>query len=259
MPYAYVETETGFALDFDALEASITGKTRLLILNDLQNPMGAESSVVEHEKLAELILRHDLYVLCDEAYFDMRYGGRSRSLVTQPGMLERCVILYTFSKKFAMTGWRLGASIGPKEIVDVIAKLNINDESCTTHFIQYGGLAGLGGDQTEVLAILDSLEERRDVIVDALNDIEGISCFRPNATFYVWPNVTQAMLNKGMDDYEVFRRAALHATGVSFCNRLHFGRQAPDETERYVRFAYSGIDVDGIAEGMALFKDFCES
>jgi aspartate/methionine/tyrosine aminotransferase len=174
-------------------------------------------------------------------------------------MIDRCVILYTFSKKFAMTGWRLGASIGPKEIVDVIAKININDESCTTHFIQYGGVAGLAGDQSEVLAILDSLEERRDVIVDALNGIEGVSCFRPNATFYVWPNVTEAARNKGMDDYEVFRRAALHTTGVSFCNRLHFGRPAPDETERYIRFAYSGIDVDRIAEGMALFKDFCES
>jgi aspartate/methionine/tyrosine aminotransferase len=259
VPYAYVETDDGFELDFEALEASITDKTRLLILNDLQNPMGAECSLGEHEKLAELVLRHDLYVLCDEAYFDMRYGGKSRSLVTQPGMAERCVILYTFSKKFAMTGWRLGASIGPKEIVDVIAKININDESCTTHFIQYGGVAGLAGDQSEVLAILDVLKVRRDVIVDALNDIEGVSCFRPNATFYVWPNVTAAARNKGMDDYEVFRRAALHSTGVSFCNRLHFGRPAPNETERYIRFAYSGIDVDRIAEGMALFKEFCES
>lgn len=259
VPYAYVETGTGFELDFDAIEESITDRTRLFILNDLQNPMGAECSPQEHEKLADLILGHDLYVLCDEAYFDMRYSGRSRSLAAQPGMAERCVILYTFSKKFAMTGWRLGASIGPKEIVDVIAKININDESCTTHFIQYGGIAGLAGDQSEVLAILDSLEERRDVIVDALNSIEGVSCLRPNATFYVWPNVTEAMQNKDMNDYEVFRRAALHATGVSFCNRLHFGRPAPDETERYIRFAYSGIDVDRIAEGMVLFKDFCES
>ena len=174
-------------------------------------------------------------------------------------MADRSVILYTFSKKFAMTGWRLGASIGPRQVVDVIAKINVNDESCSNHFIQYGALAGLEGDQTEVLAILETLRERRDAAVDVLNDIEGIHCFRPDATFYLWPNVTELMRNKGIDDYEGFRRAALHATGVSFCNRLHFGRPAPDETGRYIRFAYSGIDVDDIQDGLSHFKKWCES
>jgi len=259
VPYAYIEGADGFELDFDAMEASITDKTTLLILNDLQNPMGAESSTTEHAKLAELVIKHDLYVLVDEAYFDMRYEGTSSSFVSQPGMLERSVILYTFSKKFAMTGWRLGASIGPKEVVDVIAKINVNDESCSNHFIQYGALAGLEGDQGEVRAILTTLQARRDVAVDVLNSIEGIRCFRPNATFYLWPNVTELMANKGMDNYEVFRRAALHATGVSFCTRLHFGREIPNEANRYIRFAYSGIDVSEIQEGLGRFKDWCES
>ena len=162
------------------------------------------------------MLKHNLYVLADEAYFDMRYAGKSKSFVEQPGMAERTVVLYTFSKKFAMTGWRLGASVGPKEIVDVIAKINVNDESCSNHFIQYGALAGLEGDQTEVQAILDTLHARRDAAVDALNAIDGIHTFRPKATFYLLPNVTEVMERKGMTDYEVFRRAALHATGVSF-------------------------------------------
>lgn len=259
VPYAYIEGADGFELDFDAMEASITDKTTLLILNDLQNPMGAESSTIEHAKLAELVLKHDLYVLVDEAYFDMRYEGTSSSFVSQPGMLERSVILYTFSKKFAMTGWRLGASIGPKKIVDVIAKINVNDESCSNHFVQYGALAGLEGDQSEVRAILSTLQERRDVAVDVLNSIDGIACFRPNATFYLWPNVSELMATKEMDDYEVFRRAALHATGVSFCTRLHFGRETPNETNRYIRFAYSGIDVPEIQEGLGRFKDWCEA
>ncbi|MEA2058123.1 MAG: aminotransferase class I/II-fold pyridoxal phosphate-dependent enzyme [Actinomycetota bacterium] len=259
VPYTYVEGTDNFEIDFDSIERSISDKTRLLILNDLQNPMGAESSIAEHERLAELVRKHDLYVLCDEAYFDIRYAGKSTSFVEQPGMAERSVILYTFSKKFAMTGWRLGASIGPREVVDVIAKINVNDESCSNHFIQYGALAGLDGDQTEVLAILDTLRERRDAAVDILNGIEGIHCFRPDATFYLWPNVTDLMRNKGVDDYEEFRRAALHATGVSFCNRLHFGRPAPDETGRYIRFAYSGIDVDDIQDGLIRFKEWCES
>jgi aspartate/methionine/tyrosine aminotransferase len=259
VPYGYTEGAENFQLDFDSIERGITDKTRLLILNDLQNPAGAECSAEERARLAELVLRHDLYVLCDEAYFDIRYEGTSRSLVEEPGMADRSVILYTFSKKFAMTGWRLGASIGPREVVDVIAKINVNDESCSNHFIQYGALAGLQGDQTEVKAILATLHERRDATAAALNDIEGIACFRPNATFYLFPNVTEVMAKKGMDDYDVFRREALHATGVSFCTRLHFGRELPDERERYIRFAYSGIDVAAIEEGMAGFKAWCES
>jgi aspartate/methionine/tyrosine aminotransferase len=259
VPYGYVEVEDNFDLDFDAIEGGITDKTTILILNDLQNPNGAELSPEQRKRLAELVLKHDLMVLCDEAYFDMRYGGKSTSFVEEPGIAERSVILYTFSKKFAMTGWRLGASIGPKDVIDVIAKLNVNDESCSNHFVQYGGVAGLTGDQTEVKAILTTLKERRDALVDGLNAIDGVKCQRPNATFYLFPNVTPVMERKGMTDYDEFRRAALHATGLSFCTRLHFGRALPGETQRYIRFAYSGIDVADIRESMAIFKEWCES
>ena len=259
VPYGYIEGEDNFEIDFDSLEAGITDKTRLLVLNDLQNPTGAECSVADHERLAEIVRKHDLYVLVDEAYFEMRYSGKSASFASQPGMAERSVILYTFSKKYAMTGWRLGASIGPKEVIDVIAKINTNDESCTNHYVQYGGLAGLLGDQSEPRAILQELERRRDVTAAGLNGIEGIECFTPNATFYLYPNVTQVMRNKGMNDYEEFRRAALHATGVSFTNRLHFGTPQPGEDQRYIRFAYSGIGIDKIEEGISLFKDWCEA
>jgi aspartate/methionine/tyrosine aminotransferase len=259
VPYGYTEGEDNFLLDFDSIERGITDKTKLLILNDLQNPMGAECSIEEHERLAELVLKHNLYVLADEAYFDMRYSGKSTSFVEQPGMAERTVLLYTFSKKFAMTGWRLGASIGPKDVIDVIAKINTNDESCSNHFIQYGALAGLQGDQSEVQAILDTLHERRDVTAAGLNDIDGIHSFVPNATFYLFPNVTELAERKGLEDYEEFRRAALHATGVSFTNRLHFGRPLPGEQNKYIRFAYSGIGTDDIQEGMALLKDWAEA
>lgn len=112
------------------IESQITSRTKLLILNDLQNPTGAECSYAEFERLADLVLKHDLYVLCDEAYFDIRFDGESISFASLTGMAERCVILYTFSKKFAMAGWRLGAAIGPKIIIDIIAKINVNEESC---------------------------------------------------------------------------------------------------------------------------------
>ncbi len=259
VPYSYVEGSDNFEFDMVGLEKSITPRTRLLVLNDLQNPMGAECSPAELEKIAELAIKHDLYVLCDEAYFDIRYEGKSRSLISLPGMAERCVILYTFSKKFAMTGWRLGATVGPKEIINVIAKLNVNDESCPNHFIQYGAIEGLTGDQTEVKKILQTLKERRDVAVDILNSIEGVRCFRPNATFYLFPNVTGLMAKKGLSDYDSFRKGVLTETGVSACTRLHFGRPLPGEKNFYIRLAYSGIDVAEIKEGLVKFKAWAES
>jgi aspartate/methionine/tyrosine aminotransferase len=258
VPYTYREGAENFEIDLDMLESRITPRTRILVLNDLQNPTGAECSAAEMERLADVVLKHDLYVLSDEAYFDIRYDGISRSIVSLPGMAERCVILYTFSKKFAMTGWRLGAAIGPKEIVDVIIKLNVNDESCPNHFIQYGAIEGLTGDQSESRRILQILKQRRDAAVELLNTIEGARCFRPNATFYLYPNITGAMKKKGLTTYDEFRRTVLQNTGVSFCTRLHFGRPLPGESDYYIRLAYSGIDVEQIREGLGKFKAYIE-
>jgi aspartate/methionine/tyrosine aminotransferase len=259
IPYGYTEGTDNFQLDMDAIEKGITPRTKLLVLNDLQNPTGAECAPTEFEKLAELVLRHDLYVLCDEAYFDIRYDGKSSSFAALPGMAERCVILYTFSKKFAMTGWRLGGAIGPKEIIDVIAKLNVNDESCSNHFIQYAAIEGLTGDQAGPASILKTLKERRDTAVDILNSIEGVHCFRPNATFYLYPNITEAMTHKGLANYDTFRKTLLQETGVSVCTRLHFGRPLEGEKNFYIRLAYSGINTSEIQEGLGKLKAFLEA
>ena len=256
VPYGYLEDDDGFVIDFEALEAAVTPRTRLLVFNNLQNPLGAESSPAELARLADLAIEHDLVVLCDEAYFDIRYGGKSRSLASLPGMAERSVILYTFSKKFAMTGWRLGAAIGPRDIIDVFAKLNVNDESCSNHFIQYGALEGLTGDQSGPEHIVAVLRERRDAAVELLNETPGIRCYRPNATFYLFANVTGAMQRMGLTDVEAFRRTVLHDTGVAVCSRVHFGRPRPDEREQYVRLAYSGIDTPRIVEGLERLKTY---
>ncbi len=256
LPYGYVEGGENFELDLESLKSQVTSSTKLLIYNDLQNPTGAESSPAELERVAEFVLAHDLFVLCDEAYFDIRYSGKSRSLASLPGMAERCLILYTFSKKFAMTGWRLGAAVGPLSIVNVIGKLNVNDESCSNHFAQYGALEGLIGDQSGPREILRVLEERRDVAVELLSEVPGVSCLRPEATFYLYPNVTGLMKRKGFTDYDDLRRAALEQTGVSFCTRLHFGRALPNEKEAYVRFAYSGISTDLIREGLGRLREW---
>ena len=259
VPYRYIETPTGFALDLEYLESHITPRTTAIFYNDLQNPLSAESSDAEMEAVAALALKHDLWVLSDEAYFEMRYSGTSRSIASIPGMQERTVILYTFSKKFAMTGWRLGAAIGPATVAEQIAKLNTNDESCTAHFVQWAGIEGVTGDQSGPAALVDILRTRRDAAVDAVNAVPGMHTARPEATFYLFVNVTQAMAAKGFTDVGEFATAALHNTGVSFCTRRHFGRPQPGEEQQYIRLAYSGISADDITEGLGLLRRWVAS
>jgi aspartate/methionine/tyrosine aminotransferase len=155
-----------------------------------------------------------------------------------------------------MTGWRLGAAVGPVKFVEQISKINVNDESCSNHFVQYAALAGLRGSLDGPKSIVATLKERRDLLVDLLNAIPGIRCFKPQATFYLFPNMTGVMRRKGVQDVEEFRKLCLLETGVSFCTRRHFGRPLPGETGQYVRFAYSGIDAAQIKEGLAKLAAF---
>lgn len=256
LPYGYIEKENGFILDMEAIHRGIKEGAKFLIYNNYQNPTGAASSPEEMAELARLVVENNLFVLADEAYFDIRYTGEPLSIASFPGMAERTVILYTFSKKFAMTGWRLGAAIGPVPFVENISKINVNDESCANHFIQYGALAGLREKSAGPQSIIATLKERRDVLVDLLNSIPGIHCCKPEATFYLFPRVTEAMRRKGIEDVEEFRKLCLLETGVSFCTRRHFGRPLAGEKEQYVRFAYSGIDLADIKEGMAKLAAF---
>ena len=262
--YRYVQTDTGFAIDLDHLRSLVTrrpaaGGTRAIIYNNLQNPLGCESSAAEMQAIADIAIEHDLVVLADEAYYEMRYSGESHSIASLPGMFERTVILYTFSKKFAMTGWRLGAAVGPVAIADSIAKLNTNDESCTTHFVQAAGVEGVVGDQAGPLAILAELQRRRDAAWGELALIDGFVCPKPDATFYLFPKVTDVMDRMGFTEVGAFATAALHATGVSFCTRKHFGRPQPGENDHFVRFAYSGLSVADIGEGLTSLRRWIEA
>jgi aspartate/methionine/tyrosine aminotransferase len=249
LPYRYHETATGFGIDLDQLRALAASGATAIIYNNLQNPLGCESSLAEMQAIADIAIEHDLWVLSDEAYFEMRYSGTSTSIASLPGMAERTVILYTFSKKFAMTGWRLGCAVAPVPVAEMIAKLNTNDESCTTHFVQAAGVEAIAHPEGAA-PMLAELQRRRDAAVDGLAAIDGITCATPDATFYLFPNVTAVMSRMGFAAVGDFATAALQNTGVSFCTRQHFGRPQADETEQYIRLAYSGISVDDIAEGL---------
>jgi len=259
IPYSYIQTQDGFNIDMDRLTSSITDKTVALIYNNYQNPITAESSQEEMEAIAELTIKHDLWVLADDAYYEMIYEGNARSIVAIPGMQERTIILYTFSKKFAMTGWRVGGAIGPEKIINIISKLNVNAESCTTHFIQHAMVEALKGPSTGTDKILATLKERRDAAVAGLNAINGIQIPTPRSTFYLFPNVNAIMERKGFHRLDQLQVGSLENTNVSFCTRGHFGRPSSDETDFFIRFAYSGISTDDINDGMAKLKVYFET
>ena len=167
VPYGFVPGTDNFLLDFEAIERSITPRTRAAHLQQPAQPHRAPEPAREIEALAELCLRHDL--TCSAT----RPTGTSATPATRspsppcPAWPSGRSILYTFSKKFAMTGWRLGGAIGPREVISVIATLNVNEESCTNHFVQFAGVEALTGDQSGARTILGILQERRDVAVEA--------------------------------------------------------------------------------------------
>ena len=258
VPYRYMQTDKGFDIDIEHLKASITDKTVALIYNNYQNPISAESSKEEMEQIADIAISNNLWVLSDEAYYEMIYDGTPRSIVEIPNMKERTVILYTFSKKFAMTGWRVGGSIGPEKIINIIAKLNINAESCTTHFIQEAMVEALTGDMSGAKEILSRLKKRRNVAVSGLNAIDGIDISMPRSTFYLFPNVTTIMKRKGFESIDELQVGALENANVSFCTRNHFGRPQEDEIDYFIRLAYSGISAEDIDEGLKKLKSYFE-
>lgn len=254
LPYRYHETSTGFGIDLDQLR-ELAPQARLLIYNNLQNPLGCESSAAEMAEIARIAVENNLQVLSDEAYFEMRYAGTSSSIASLPGMAERTVILYTFSKKFAMTGWRLGCAAGPEPVIAQIAKLNTNDESCTTHFVQAAGVEALQNPEGAA-PILVELQKRRDAAIAALKDVPGLNVARPDATFYLFPNVTGLLERKGFQDVAELAQSALHQTGVSFCTRHHFGTRQREETQHFIRLAYSGISREMITEGIGRLAEW---
>jgi aspartate aminotransferase len=259
VPYRYLDTENGFQIDLDYLASKINSNTKALILNDQQNPLAAEMTDTERQALADLAIKHNLWVLSDEAYFDIRYAGESKSIVSLPGMLERTVILYTFSKKFAMTGWRLGAAIGPRDLVDRISKLNTNEESCTAQFVQWAGVEAITGDQSGANELVRVLKTRRDATIAGIQTVTGMRVHTPNSAFYVFPEVTQTMARTGHDDVAKFATDALHNSGMSFCTRKHFGRPADNEKGNYIRLAYSGINNPQIDRGLSRLAEWVNS
>eukprot|EP00030_Apusomonadida_sp_AF-17_P006189 a678194_229.p1 GENE.a678194_229~~a678194_229.p1 ORF type:complete len:423 (+),score=187.91 a678194_229:28-1269(+) len=257
--YAPIETPTGYAYDLDQIRGLFSAKTKVFVFNNFANPVGISVSAEQIAEIARMCVEHDVWVLSDEAYWDIVYDISPRSIVSEPGMVERTVILHTFSKSWSMTGWRLGAAVGPERVVAAISRFNSNAEACTTQFVQWAGIVALNDERAraDCMAMVDELKRRRDALVPVINEIPGFWCPKPDSTFYLWIRVTDAVRACGLGtDVEAFRKLVLAETGVSFCSREHFGVRRPGETECYIRFAYSGIDIPLALEGLALLKAF---
>ena len=160
-----------FSFDMADLERLVSDRTKLLIINSPQNPTGGVLSGADLDAIARLAVKHDFWVLSDEIYSKIIYEGTHESIATRPGMLERTIILDGHSKTYAMTGWRLGFGVMPKELADAVAKLQTNCNSCTASFTQIAGAEALTGPQDAAAAMVEEFRARRDLLVAGLNDI----------------------------------------------------------------------------------------
>ncbi|MCG9126945.1 pyridoxal phosphate-dependent aminotransferase [Candidatus Poribacteria bacterium] len=225
-----LQEEFDFRFNIDDLVDSITENTKLLIINSPQNPTGGTLTESDLSAIAELAEKHQFYVLTDEVYSRLLYEGTHHSIISLPGMKERTILIEGHSKTYAMTGWRLGYGVAPKEIADKITQLTINSNSCTATFTQIAGIEALTGPQNFVTEMVAEFQIRRDVIVHGLNAIDGVSCVKPLGSFYVFPNVTNLSLScEDLADY------LMDEAGVALLPGTAFGKFG----DGYLRLSYA--------------------
>ena len=245
-----------FAFDPHELEAKITAKTRLLILNSPHNPTGASLKPADLGVIAEILRRHpQIWVYADEIYSRLCYDGEFASLAALPGMLERTIISDGASKTWAMTGWRLGY-VANRALAPVFTRWITNTDSCASQISQWAALEAINGPQADAEAMRRSFLERRDLIVSLLNEVPGISCKTPGGAFYAWPNVTEACKRTGCADSEEFRKRLLNEAGVAVLADIHFGRRVPGDGQ-HVRFSYAASPA-AIRSGIERIASFIE-
>jgi aspartate aminotransferase len=225
-----VRQENGFRLDPAVLVSLVTPRTRLLIINSPANPTGGVSTREDLEQIAALARDHDLVVLADEIYGRILYEGEHVSIASLPGMAERTIVLDGFSKTYAMTGWRLGYGIVPEALVTPFSRLIVNSVSCTNSATQWAGVEALTGPQDSVDAMVAEFRVRRDLVVDGLNSISGVTCLRPAGAFYAFPNIA----GTGLTGAELAEKL-LHEGGVSVLAGTAFGHVGSD----HLRLSYA--------------------
>jgi aspartate aminotransferase len=250
----YLREARSFAFDPAELEAKITPKTRLLILNTPHNPTGGMLRAGDLDAIASILRQHpQIWVYADEIYSRLAYDDAFDTLATRPGMLARTIISDGASKTWAMTGWRIGFAVN-RALAPVFTRWITNTDSCASQISQWAAVEAVTGPQDAADAMRTSFRERRDLIVELLNAVPGIACQVPGGAFYAWPNVTEACALTGCADSEAFRRRLLEEAGVAVLADIHFGRRVPGEGQ-HIRFSYAASPA-AIRDGVARLDAF---
>ena len=222
--------ENDFRFRVGDLEKLITPRTRMIILNSPENPTGGQLTWEDLQQIYAIANKHDLWGVSDEIYSRIVYDTEFKSIATIPGAIDRTVAIDGLSKTYAMTGWRLGFACMPKRLADYLFTLAINAFSSTATFTQHAMLEALTGPQDAIDEMVAEFRRRRDVIVDGLNALDGVTCLKPEGAFYVFPNITGTGLTS-----DEFADLALERAGVACLSGTAFGEYGAG----YVRFSYA--------------------
>jgi aminotransferase len=223
-----------FKLQPKDLEKAITSKTKVIILNSPSNPVGAVLDKKDIEALAEVVNKYNLIVISDEVYEKIIFGGQTHFSMAQiPEVKDKIVIINSFSKTYAMTGWRIGYAMGKQEIISQMPKLQEGLTSCVSSFIQRAALAAINGPQAVVEKMVADYSRRRDILIDGLNTIPGIQCMKSQGSFYAFPNIKS--FGKTSFDFAV---ELLKEAGVVGVPGSAFGSMG----EGYLRFSFANSD-----------------
>ena len=245
-----VKEANGFMYDVEDLRAAITPKTKMILINSPSNPTGGVASAENLRQIANLVKEKDLYVLTDEIYHELLWSDEPyTSIASFPGMKERTLIVDGFSKKYAMTGFRLGYGAGPEEVIATMTKLLENVLSSVNEGIQWGGVAALTGDQSPVEEMKEQYRRRRQIIVEGLNAIDRISCLAPMGAFYAFPNISQTGLSSR--DFAIRLLKEKHTVVVP-------GTGFGEGGEGFVRISYATSE-ENIREGLKRIAEFVAS
>jgi len=229
VPYELSERR-GFQADLEEIAAKITPRTKAIITCSPNNPTGTVYTDAVQRRIAELAVKHDLYVLSDEIYARIIYSDRYLSMLSYPGMPERTCIIDGFSKSFAMTGWRLGYAVAPPHIVEQLELLVINTYTCVAEFTQYAAIEALRDTTGATPRMVQQFAARREQFVRELNQVPGFRCPAPDGAFYAWVNITST----GLAAEEVCR-VMLEEAGVAAIPGAAFGPSGRD----FVRFSFA--------------------
>lgn len=242
-PVTYrLDSSNGFAPDIDAIEAAITSRTRVLFLNTPQNPTGGVIDAGRLAALAQLAESNELIIVVDEIYRPFNYGALPvPSILTLPGMRERCILVDGFSKAHSMTGWRLGYGLLPTPLASRFALLALNDHACVPAFVQRAGIAALTGTQEPLHTMINEFAARRTLVTDRLSAIAGVRITAPAGAFYAFPDVSEATNAAGITAAQLATKL-LQEYGVALLPGTAFG--AAGEGHLRLSFATGRADLD---------------